>query len=89
MLQLLQSIKIVGGKMLRTTEILSISLSKKELGELAKLAKKEGRTRSELVREALRRYQAGRDWQYLQSVGEKIAVRLGIETEEDVERIAG
>ena len=75
--------------MLRTTEILSISLSKKELGELAKLAKKEGRTRSELVREALRRYQAGRDWQYLQSVGEKIAVRLGIETEEDVERIAG
>lgn len=75
--------------MFRTTEILSISLSKKELSEIVKLAKEEGRTRSELIREALRKYQVGRDWQYLQNVGEKIAVRLGIETEEDVERIAG
>lgn len=75
--------------MSRTTEILSISLPKKELEDISKLAKKEGRTRSELIREALRRYQIVQDWQYLQSVGEKAATRLGIETEEDVERIAG
>lgn len=75
--------------MLRTTEILSISLPKKELEDINKLAKKEGRTRSELIREALRRYQTVQDWQYLQGVGEKVATRLSIETEEDVERIAG
>ena len=72
----------------RTTEILSVSLPTKELQEISKLAKKEKRTRSELIREAIRRYQAIRDWEYLQMVGEKIATRLGIETEQDVERIA-
>lgn len=75
--------------MSRTTEVLSISLSKKELKEVARLAQKEGRTRSELIREALRRYQICQNWQYLQGVGEKIAARLGVQTEEDVERIAG
>lgn len=75
--------------MARTTEILSVSLSKKELAQIAKIAQIEGRTRSELVREAIKRYQIERNWQYLKGVGEKIATRLGIETEEDVERIAG
>lgn len=75
--------------MSRSTEVFSISLPKKELQNVAKLAQSEGRTRSELVREAIRRYQIGRDWQYLQAIGEKISTRLGIETEEDVERIAG
>jgi len=75
--------------MSRTTEVLSISLSKREIKTISKLAKKKGRTRSELIREALWRYQVGCDWQYLQKIGEKIAIRLGIETEEDVERIAG
>lgn len=75
--------------MSRTTEVLSISLSKREINTISKLAKKEGRTRSELIREALWRYQISRNWTYLQKIGEKIATRLGIETEEDVERIAG
>jgi len=74
--------------MSRTTEILSVSLSTKELKEISKLAKKERRTRSEIIREAIRRYQTVRNWEYLQKVGEKIATRLGIETEQDVERIA-
>lgn len=74
--------------MSRTTEILSVSLSAKELREISKLAKKEKRTRSELIRDAIRRYQTIRDWEYLQKVGEKVAIRLGIETEADVERIA-
>ena len=75
--------------MARTTEILSVSLSKKELEEISKLAKQERRTRSELVREAIRRYHLAHNWEYLQKVGEKIATRLGIETEADVEQIAG
>ncbi len=75
--------------MSRTTEILSVSLSKKELEDISKLAKKERQTRSQLVREAIRRYQLTQSWESLQKIGEKIATRLGIETEADVERIAG
>lgn len=75
--------------MSRTTEILSVSLTSKELEDISKLAKRERQTRSQLVREAIRRYQLMQNWQYLQKVGETIATRLGIETEEDVERIAG
>ena len=76
-------------QMSRTTEILSVSLSRKELENISKLAKRERQTRSQLVREAIRRYQLMQNWQYLQSVGEKIATQLGIETEADVERVAG
>ena len=75
--------------MSRTTEILSVSLSRKELEDISKLAKRERQTRSQLVREAIRRYQIMQNWQYLQKIGEKIATRLGIETEADVERVAG
>lgn len=75
--------------MSRTTEILSVSLSKKELEKVSKLAKRERRTRSELIREAIRRYQLIQDWEYLQKIGEKVAARMEIETEADVERIAG
>lgn len=75
--------------MSRTTEILSVSLSRQEFKNISKLAKRERQTRSQLVREAIRRYQLMRNFQHLQKVGEKIATRLGIETEKDVERIAG
>lgn len=75
--------------MSRTTEILSVSLSRKELEDISKLAKRERQTRSQLVREAIRQYQLMQNWQYLQKIGEKIATRLGIETEADVERVAG
>jgi len=75
--------------MSRNTQILSISLTKKELEGISKLAQRERRTRSQLIREAIRRYQLMQDWENLKKIGEKIATRLGIETEEDVERIAG
>lgn len=75
--------------MSRTTEILSVSLSRKELEDISKLAKRERQTRSQLVREAIRQYQLMQNWQYLQKIGEKVATRIGIETEADVERIAG
>jgi metal-responsive CopG/Arc/MetJ family transcriptional regulator len=42
---------------MRTTKTLSISLPPAQLKEAEKLAKKENRTLSELVREALRCYQ--------------------------------
>ena len=71
---------------MRTTKVLSITLPKAMLKDTKKLAKKENRTMSELVREALRRYEAVQRLKELQSYGEKRARELGIK-EEDVDRL--
>lgn len=52
-----------------------------------KIAKKEGRTRSELFREALRAYFWKRRWEDIQIYGAKKAKEHGIKTDEDIERI--
>jgi AbrB family looped-hinge helix DNA binding protein len=56
------------------------------LKEAEKLAKEENRTRSELIREALRRYVAERELRRLQLYGMKKAKELGLK-EEDVQRL--
>ena len=45
---------------MRTTKTISVSMPPAQLKEAEKLAKRENRTMSELVREALRRYQRER-----------------------------
>jgi predicted transcriptional regulator len=47
---------------MRTSRTLSISLPPAQLRESMRLARKENRTMSELVREALRRYQQAQDF---------------------------
>lgn len=54
-----------------------------------KIAKEENRTKSELLREAFRRYEFDRDWAKIRAAGKKTARRMGIKTYEDIERIAG
>lgn len=49
-----------------------------------KTAKEEARTKSELIREALRQYLWGRRWKALRQYGEQKARELGIR-EEDVD----
>ena len=71
---------------MRTTKVTSLSLPPKLLREAELLARREGRTRSELLREALRRYLAESRWRELQEFGRKQARKLGI-AEEDVERL--
>ena len=56
------------------------------LAEAQQVAKEENRTRSELIREALRRYIAERELRRLQRYGMKKAKELGLK-EEDVERL--
>jgi CopG family transcriptional regulator/antitoxin EndoAI len=73
---------------LRTTKILSLSFPPKLLSAAERLAKREGRTRSELFREALRRYMEEQKWRELQRYGARRAQRLGV-TEADVERAIG
>ena len=70
-------------------QIISISLSPAILRELERLVKSERKTRSELLREALRQYTIEKNLEQVYKYGEKIAAKLGIETYEDVERIGG
>jgi CopG family transcriptional regulator / antitoxin EndoAI len=72
--------------MLRTTKLITISILPELLRETEKVAKEENRTRSELIREALRRYIAAREWRRLQRYGIKKAKKLRLK-EEDVERL--
>ena len=70
---------------MRTTRILSLSLPPDLLREAERVAKQEGRTKSELFREALRRYVEERRWRGLQRYGAGRARRLRM-TEANVER---
>ena len=68
---------------MRTTKTLSISLPPAQLKEVEKLAKKENRTLSELIREALRRYSYQRQLEEINTYGRAKAAELGL-TEADV-----
>jgi len=71
---------------MRTTKILSLSLPPELLQQAEDMAKKEGRTKSELFREALRRYIQEVEWRELQKYGNRQAQELKLK-EEDVERL--
>jgi CopG family transcriptional regulator / antitoxin EndoAI len=71
---------------MRTTKILSLSMPPELLREAGRIAKKEGRTKSELFREALRRYIQDKKWRELQEYGMRQAQKLGIK-ETEVERL--
>ena len=70
---------------MRTMRIVSLSLPPNLLREAERVAKQEGRTKSELFREALRRYVDERKWRGLQRYGASRARKLGV-IEADVER---
>jgi len=63
--------------MARTTSTLTISLPPAMLEELERVRKKEHRTRSELMREALRTYMSGRVREATPSASELRAIRRG------------
>jgi predicted transcriptional regulator len=62
---------------MRTTDTMTISLPPAMVKELEKVRKAENRTRSELVREALRRYFEGRFPVVQPSTAELLALRRG------------
>jgi len=72
---------------MRTTTPITISLPTDLLQETQRVAREEARTRSELIREALRQYLASRRWQRLRQWGAETAERLGIKTEADLQRL--
>lgn len=69
--------------------IINISMPPDMARRIKKVAKEENRTKSELLREAFRKYEFDRDWARIKAVGRATARRLGIKSYEDIERIAG
>jgi len=69
---------------MRTTKVVSITLPPAMFEEAQALAKQENRTMSELVREALRRYERERFFEKARALMKPAADRLGIHNEEDV-----
>lgn len=70
----------------RISRVLSLSLPPVLVREAERTARLEGRTRSELFREALRMYLRERQWQELRAYGAKQVKRLGLKSR-DVNRL--
>lgn len=73
--------------MATTARTVTISLPPELASRIDRAAKKEGRTRSELMREAARQYLQRRErWEELMAYGKEIGTRHGF-TDDDVDRI--
>lgn len=72
--------------MQRHSQPVTITLSPKLYKLAERIAAEEGRTRSEFVREAIRKYAWERSWKKLQDLGAQKAKEMGIK-EEDIERL--
>ncbi len=70
---------------MRTSKTLSLSLPLELAREAERIAKREGKTKSELFEEALRRYVQEQRWRDLRRYGAQRARKLGIR-EPEVER---
>jgi CopG family transcriptional regulator/antitoxin EndoAI len=76
-----------GSPGVRTTRPITISLPVDLLRDAQRAAAEDARSRSELIRDALRQYLASRRWQRLRRWGAETAERLGLKSEEDVQRL--
>lgn len=76
--------------MKRSSKVLAVSLPPDSAKEFDRIAKEEGRNKSELFREMLRVYRMWRETQRFEPLQRYFAARAreqGITTEEDVERL--
>jgi CopG family transcriptional regulator/antitoxin EndoAI len=71
---------------MRTTKTLSVTLPPEMLTRAERIARKENRTMSELIREALRHYERRSWWEEMNAYGRKSDERAGVKTEDDVVR---
>ena len=71
---------------MRTSKTLSITLPPEMLAAAEEMARREHRTMSELVREALREYERKSWWSETNAFGQARAREMGV-TENDVERL--
>lgn len=69
--------------------IINFSLPQSMAEEINNTAKLENKTISELIREAWREYQFRKDWSQIRRWGDETAKSMGIESYDDIEKIAG
>lgn len=72
---------------MRDTVVWTVSLPPQMAQKAEEAAKRESRTRSELVREALRQYMAAREWEQMQARASSRAREMAVLKETDVEDI--
>ncbi len=75
--------------MSRSTSILNISISQEEEAQIEELAKSQSTTKSGLIREALRVYRLNKNLDIIRDIGNRTSAAMGIDSFEDIERIAG
>lgn len=76
--------------MKRASKVLAVSVPPESAEDFERIAKEEGRNKSELFREMLRVYRVWRETQRFESLQREsaaIARERGIKTEKDVERL--
>lgn len=74
----------------RTTKTMSVSLPPEMVKEVERLAAIEKKSKSQLFRDMFELYeemQRERRWQNVRQAGSRAAKRLGITSEEDIERL--
>ena len=72
----------------RRTKIVNLSLPPEIYEEVKRLAELKGTSKSEILREALKRYIASEArWLRIRRWGEETALKLGIKDEDDVDRL--
>ena len=75
--------------MARSTTIINISAPPKLAKEIERQAKKESKTKSELLRSAFESYLFEKKWREYQKVGSALAERLELESYDDIEEYFG
>lgn len=67
--------------------VVSVSLNKESRAELNSLVTEEKKTQSEIIRETIRQYKLNKEWTRLRRIGKRIAIKMGIETDDDILKI--
>jgi len=68
-------------------KVVSLSLTDKYLNKLNKLSKEEDKSRSQLIRELIDKYETDDMWSQVYKLGRQTARKFNIKSEEDVLRI--
>ena len=68
-------------------KIVTLSISEKYLKKFEKLSKQENKTRSQLLRDLLDKYDIDKSWDQIREWGKETATKFNIRSEEDVLRI--
>jgi metal-responsive CopG/Arc/MetJ family transcriptional regulator len=72
---------------MKRSAVASFSIPLETLKHTQEIAQVEKKSRSEVVSEALEKYYVMKQWEVLQKIGARQAKRLGVRSEDDVDRL--